>query len=389
MSRPDAPGVICARRTTIIRLTILLAALLSTSAFGADTTAAKLLDKAKLVQKRILAFDAHLDLPADYAGAAEDGKTQFDLPKAERGLLKGASFAVWLPIGPRTPEGYAKARADAQKKYELIKGIAENNPQRAAIAYSPADVERIATQGKFAVVISLLNAYSLGNDLGQLDEWYKRGVRILGYNHGGHNDWSDSSRPKPQFNDKPEEHGGLSELGKKGVARMNELGMLIDVSQLSTNAFKQVISLSKAPVVASHSAVKTLVDSPRNLNDEELELLKKNGGVLGVVAFSGYVRKAPVMPAGQKAPPATLAQYVDAIDYAVKKLGIDHVGISTEFNHGGGVEGFQDEGDGPNVTAELLRRRYSERDIAKLWGGNFLRVWGEAQKAAKSAPTTH
>ena len=351
-----------------------------------DAGDAKLLERANRIQARIVAFDSHLDLPFDYTGAAEDGKTQFDLPKVARGHLKGAALAVFVPQGPRTPAGYAKAREDAEKKYNLIKAVAEANPNRAAIAYSPGDVRRIAGQGKFAVVISLLNAYPLGSDLSQLDEWYKRGVRILGYTHAGHNDWADSSRPSAALKDKPEEHGGLSELGKRGVARLNELGMLIDVSQLTTPALKQVLSLTKAPVVASHSGIKAIVDVSRNLSDEELELIKKNGGVVQVVAFSNYLRKAPAAEGAAPAPPATVAQLADAVVYAVKKIGIDHVGIASDFNHGGGVEGWQNEGEGPNVTAELLRRGYSERDIAKLWGGNFLRVWAEAQRAGKSAP---
>jgi membrane dipeptidase len=363
--------------------TIALAVAVSLTA-GDDAADAKFIQKANEVQKRILAFDAHLDLPFDYQGGAEDGKSQFDLPKAARGQLKGGALAVWVPIGPRTPEGYAKGREDAEKKYQLIKAVAEDNPNRAAIAYTPDDVRRIAAQGKFAVVISMLDCYPLGSDLDQLDEWYKRGVRVLGYTQSGHNAWSDSSRPKDTMKDKPEEHGGLSDLGKKGVARLNELGVLIDVSQLSTSALKQVIDLSKAPVIATHSGIRALVDSPRNLTDEELELIKKNGGMLAVVAFGNYLRKRPVVEAGQPVPPATVAQFVDSIVYAVKRLGIDHVGISSEFNHGGGVAGWQNESEGQNVTAELLRRGYSEPEIAKLWGGNFLRVWGEAQKTGKS-----
>jgi membrane dipeptidase len=344
---------------------------------------AKLLQKANAIQQRIVAFDSHLDLPFDYAGAAEDGKTQFDLPKAARGHLKGAALAVFVPQGPRTPAGYAKAREDALKKLALIKSVAESNPTRAGLAYSPTDVRRLAAEGKFAVVISMLNAYSLGSDLNQLDEWYQRGVRILGYTHAGHNDWADSSRPSKALNDPLEEHHGLSELGKQGIARLNDLGVLIDVSQLTTPALKQVLSLTRAPVVASHSGIRAIVDATRNLTDEELELIRKNGGVVQVVAFSNYLRPAPVGGDSHAAQPATMTQYVDAIAYAVKKIGIDHVGIASDFNHGGGVAGWENESEGPNITAELLRRGYSERDIAKLWGGNFLRVWGEAQKARK------
>jgi len=362
------------RRLVPLALLVGLAAL-ATGGRAADD---QFLAQAKAIHKRILAFDTHLDLPFDYAGAAEDGKTQFDLPKVARGQLKGAALAVFVPQGPRTPEGYAKARSDAEKKYSLIKAVAEQNPDRAALAYTPDDVRRIAGQGKFAVVISLLNAYPLGSDLAQIDEWYRRGVRLFGYNHAGHNQWSDSSRPSAALKDGLAEHGGLSDLGKQGVARLNQLGMLIDASQLSTPAFQQLLSLTKAPVIASHSGVRALVDATRNLSDEELLLLKRNGGVIQVVAFGNYLRKA-----AENAPPATVAQLVDAIDYAVKKIGADHVGIASDFNHGGGVAGWQNEGEAQNVTAELLRRGYSERDIAKLWGGNFLRVWAEAQKVGK------
>jgi len=345
---------------------------------------ANLLARAKEIHSRIITFDSHLDLPFDYAGASADGKTQFDLPKTARGQLKGAAIAVFVPQGPRTSEGYAKARVDAEKKLALIKAIAAENPGRAAIASSPADVRRISAQGKFAVVISMLNVYPLGSEIGQLDEWYKRGVRILGYTHAGNNDWADSSRPSKPLNDKPGEHGGLSELGKQGVARLNDLGMLIDVSQLTTLALKQVLAVTRAPVAATHSGIRAIVDAPRNLSDEELELIKKNGGVVQVVAFSNYLRKAPeASEAGAPPAPATVAQLVDSISYAVKKIGIDHVGISSDFNHGGGVLGWQNEGEAQNVTVELLRRGFAERDIAKLWGGNFLRVWTQAQKAGR------
>src|SRR5580698_1748569 len=288
---------------------------------------AALLEKAKAIHKRIIAFDSHLDLPFDYAGAAEDGKTQFDLPKVVRGQLKGATLAVFVPQGPRTPEGYKKAREDADEKLALIKAVAEQNPKLAELAYSPADVRRITSEGKFAVVISLLNAYPLGSDLSQIDEWYRRGVRIFGYVHAGHNGWADSSRPNKKLGDAAEEHGGLSELGKQGVARLNQLGVLIDVSQLSSPAFKQVLSLTKAPVAATHSGIKSIVNVGRNLSDEELELIRKNGGVVQIVAFSNYLRAAPetATPAAETAtkakpaPPATVAQLVNAIDYAVKK----------------------------------------------------------------------
>jgi membrane dipeptidase len=344
---------------------------------------ASLLQRAKEIHKRIIAFDTHVDLPFDYPGASAETKTQIDLPKVERGQLKGAAIAMFVPMGPRTPEGHAKARDDADKKYALIKAIAGQNPERAALALSPEDVRRIAAQGKFAVVVSLLNAYPLGSDLTQIDEWYKRGVRVFGFVHAGHNDWADSSRPSQALGNSPQEHGGLSGLGKRGVARLNELGVVIDVSQLSSPAFQQVLTLTRAPVVATHSGVKGIIDNPRNLSDSELDLLKKNGGVVQIVAFSNYLRPLPDGVPAASAPRATVAQLVDAVQYAVGRIGIDHVGIASDFNHGGGVLGWDNEGESQNITVELLRRGYSEREIGKLWGGNFLRVWAEARKAAK------
>jgi membrane dipeptidase len=406
-----------------------------------DTAA--LVEQATQIHHRIVTFDSHVDIPFKYGEpgleASSDGTSQLDLPKAERGLLKGASVAVFVPQGPRTETGYAQARSDADTKYKLIRSIAEKNPARAELAYSPADVRRIAAQGKFAIVLSLLNAYPLVrprvpkpprnelgehdlpplvSDLDQINEWYNRGVRILGFVHAGHNDWADSSRPNPGLGDGAEESCGLSDLGKKAVRRLNDLGVLMDVSQLSTHALEHVLSLTKAPVAATHSAVQGLVETPRNLSDQELLLIKKNGGVVQVVAFSNYLRPLPAQYADQiaslqaefgfaggkpglalskakreeyseryhkivyAAPQATLAQFVDAIDYTVKRIGVDHVGISSDFNHGGGVIGWQNEGESVNVTVELLRRGYGESDIAKLWGENFLRVWQQAQDAA-------
>jgi len=383
------------------------------AAVAADDAA--LLAKAREIHQRIVAFDSHTDINLDYEGAAIDGKSQLDLPKVTRGGLKGAAIAIFVQQGPRTPEGFAKAKSDAEKKYALIKAIASQNPDKAGLAYSPADVRRIAGQGKFAVVMSILNAYPLEKDVHQIDSWYGRGVRILGFVHAGHNDWADSSRPNAGLGNKLNEHNGLSAIGVEGVKRMNELGMLIDVSQLSSPAFKQVLSLTKAPVAATHSGVKGIVENSRNLSDEELEMLKKNGGVIQIVAFSNYVRAIPKEVTDQqkalqaefgvegeagpaalsearrkeyternaailaKVPRGTVAQFVNTIDYAVKKIGVDHVGIASDFNHGGGVVGWDNEGEAVNVTVELLRRGYSEKDIGKLWGGNFLRVWAKAQ----------
>ncbi len=381
---------------------------------------AALEQKAKLIHRKILTFDSHVDVTTGLDASIE-GKSQIDLAKVERGHLNGAALAVFVPQAKRTPENYAKAKADAEAKYQTIIDIAKKNPSRAALAYSPADVQDLAKHGKFAVVVSFLNAFPLGQDLSQIDAWYDKGVRIFGFTHAGNNDWADSSRPNAGYGDKPDEAGGLTDLGKKAVAKLNEKGILIDVSQLSSKALNDTLALTKSPVAATHSAVKGIVDNTRNLSDDELRAIAQNGGVVQIVAFSNYLRPLPqgvqdkvkalrskyglvgsddtpqqAWPVERQkefsakwheitgaAPKATLAQFVDAIDYAVKVIGVDHVGIASDFNHGGGVVGWNDEGEAPNVTRELLRRGYTEPQIAKLWGGNFLRVWGQAQNVGK------
>lgn len=289
-------------------------------------------------------------------------------------------------------------------------------------------------EGKFAIVMSMLNAYPLGDDLSQLDKWAARGVRMFGFSYVGNNDWADSSRPLPFFNDTADALGGLSPLGKQAVERLNDLGVIIDVSQMSTKALEQVAALSRAPIVASHSAPRALVDIKRNLSDHEMQLIKDSGGVIQVVGFPAYLRPLSkptldklnalrarfdlqpldgldnaLMPGDpiiaiwpeqrfgeyasalygilEEEPKAGLKELVDAIDYTVKKVGIDHVGISSDFNDGGGVDGWKDVSEIRNVTAELITRGYSDADIAKLWGGNFLRAWGEVQKRAKPTAT--
>jgi membrane dipeptidase len=286
------------------------------------------------------------------------------------------------------------------------------------LALSAADVEAAAKAGKRAIIIGFLNAYPFGESLEPIDAYYRAGVRSFGFVHAGNNAYADSSRPsgEPKI-----EWGGLSPLGKAAVAKLNDLGVIIDVSQLTPDGLFQTLTLSRAPVVASHSGVKGVVDAPRNLSDAELDAIKANGGVVQVVAFGPYLvnpgpdfaaEVAPIraqfgLPAvyakssdGTEAlppekrtdyshainallPKATVKDLVDSIDYAVKRIGIDHVGLSSDFNHGGGVVGWANEGEAANVTAELVRHGYAEADIDKLWGGNYLRVFKAVEAKAK------
>ena len=374
-----------------------------------------------------IVFDPHLDLPKsaaapDWTGLA-DPTSQFDLKRARAGGLNAAAIALFVPQGARDAAALAEARRAFVLRDAAIHAIADRNPTLAALALSPADVRGIVASGRFSLVESLLNAWPLGDDLDGFDHWYARGVRIVGFVHAGHNQFADSSRPALALGDKPTEHAGLSPLGRAAVKRLNDLGVLIDVSQLSDAAFDQVLALSRAPVIATHSDVRGLVDNVRNLSDAQLAALKAKDGVIAINAFGAYLRaRSPatlnavadlqhqyglspaggvVLPPEQQADydrryheivgreiPASVGDLVNALDYAVKRVGIDHVGLSSDFNHGGGVTGWSDVAQTANVTAELKRRGYTPDQIAKVWGGNVLRVWQAAIDArdAKYSP---
>ena len=394
------------------------------------------------LQERILSFDSHITVPLDFGTegteADKDGRRQFDLVKAGRGRMSGAALSIlaWPEIwaGPNAPHrptpGFVEeARHQQDIRYRIIQSLVRDFPNQVAIAYTPADFRRIASEGKLAIVISLLNAYTMGDDLTRLDQWTARGMRLFGFSYVANNHWADSSRPLPFFNDTRDALGGLSPIGKQAVKRLNDLGVVIDVSQMSTLALNDVAALTRAPVVASHSAPRGLVDIPRNLSDKELQTIKATGGVVQVVGFSTYLKplsqpsidklnelrkrfdlpplqglENALMPGdavisiwsesrfGEYAsalydiidaePKASLKDYGDAIDYVVKKIGIDHVGIGSDFNEGGGVEGWMNVGENRNVTAELIQRGYSDSDIAKLWGENYLRVWEKVEQLA-------
>jgi|EP00456_Euglypha_rotunda_P007832 microsomal dipeptidase-like Zn-dependent dipeptidase len=366
-----------------------------------------------------LPLDAHIDLDADFdpLKADQDGKGQFDLAKAKAGGLRGAAIAIFAPQGGDTAEALGQAQTIANRKYEAITGIAKALPERAEIALTPADYLRITRAGKFAIIESIVNGGAFVTGPADVDPWVARGVRIFGFVHAGHNGLADSSRPALVRGEDVSRHGGLSDAGKAVLSRLNKLGVLVDVSQLSDAAFDDVLALSTAPVIASHSDVRAIVDNGRNLSDAQLDRLKAKGGVVAINAFSAYLRPRdpafakritalqreyglagdikPVLSSQKAAeydrryhelratePRANIKKLIDAVDYTVKRIGIDHVALSSDFNHGGGIDGWQDESQARAVTNELTRRGYDAAAIAKLWSGNVLRIWGEAQKRA-------
>jgi membrane dipeptidase len=320
------------------------------------------------------------------------------------GGLDVAFFIVHVPQGPLTPAGYADAYRQAIAKFDAIHRLTEQiAPKAIGLALSPADVTRIAQSGRKVAVIGIENGYPVGTDVARVQEFYQRGGRYMSLAHTGHNQLADSHTGEVT---KDAPNNGIGSLGREVLAEMNRLGMMVDLSHLSKAAAMHAIALSKAPVIASHSAVRALVDHNRNLDDEQLLALKKNGGVVQVVAYAGYLKagarsgRTPIRNAvasGALAPcpieaPATkplsvegragLKEFVDHIDHAVKLIGINHVGISSDFDGGGGIEGWDSAADTANVTIELVRRGYREEEVAQLWGGNLLRVWREVERVA-------
>jgi membrane dipeptidase len=224
------------------------------------------------------------------------------------------------------------------------------------------------------------NGHAIGETLDHLDAFRALGARYMTLTHNGHNALADSSVPRRDLGDGPTLHGGLSDLGREAIGRMNRLGMMVDVSHTSKAAMLQAIAASSTPVMATHSSIRALCDHPRNLDDEQLDALAESGGVVQVTLVSFFLK------AGKKESEVTLDDFLDHIDYAVQRVGIAHVGIGSDFDGGGGVVGWRDAGESANVTAELMRRGYDQPAIAALWGGNFLRLMRLAEETSQWQP---
>lgn len=404
------------------------------------TDEAKLIEKAKKIHAKVITLDTHNDINAanftDAVNYTQNLPTQVNIPKMKQGGLDVSWMIVYTGQGELNEEGYKKAYANAIDKFEAIHRLTEKiAPQQIGLALTSADVRRLHKEGKLIAMIGVENAYPIGTDLTRIKDFADRGARYMSLAHNGHSQLADSNTGEK---DNVWLNNGLSELGKKAIYEMNKWGIMVDISHPSKQANIQAIQLSKAPVIASHSGARALCDHSRNLDDEQLELIKKNGGVVQAVAFRSYVSKdksdlrakmsteimkeladkenfkmlerADVMKLSETeradymtkatafrtkirpivserlkttAPDVNVQDFVNHIDYLVKKIGIDHVGISSDFDGGGGIEGWDDASETFNVTLELVRRGYTEQQIAKLWSGNLLRVLDEVQKVAK------
>ena len=393
---------------------------------------AALMVRAKAIHASALTLDAHADIeipgkPSSYVGS--DGLSKVAPQKMRTGGLDAVVMAIAVGPMPRNAEGYAAAKAIAQTKLEAVKALADDKTNNSTIALNSDELITAHKEGKSALVLGFQNALILGTELDGINTLFNSGVRVFALTHMGHNDFADSSRTlfdgDTGTREPDAEHGGLSALGKAAVERINALGGIMDISQLSTEAALQVIELSIAPVIASHSNVRALTSVSRNLSNKEIDRIGETGGVIHVAPFRGYlfnssdpdmdsniraVRKESGIDEDYLYPfelyweiddidlkkdfltrisallgPIGLNEMVDHIDYIAKRIGVDHVGIGTDFNHGSGIEGFDDASEALNVTVELLKRGYSEEDIKKIWGGNFIRVWQAAE--SKSGKT--
>ena len=395
---------------------------------------------AKQIHKSVITIDTHDDIDlrnfTKEKNYTQKLPNQVNIPKMVNGGLDVAWFVVYTGQDSLNTKGYEKAYKNAISKFDAIHRLTkEYAPDQIELALTSADVKRIHASGKKVAMIGVENAYPIGTDISIIEKFYNLGARYISLAHQGHSQFCDSNT-----GEKDNEwlyDNGLSELGIEAVKEMNRLGIMIDVSHPSKGAFMEMIKLTKAPLIASHSSARALCNHSRNLDDEQLLLLKKNGGVVQTVAFGGYLniaktdasRKArkeildqiasdnnftilnwsdrqklnneelanyntkyneiktiaqpKINEAVKKSPPVDVSDFVNHIDYMVKLIGINHVGISSDFDGGGGIKGWNDASETLNVTKELVKRGYNQNEIAKLWGLNLLRVLDEVQAIAK------
>ena len=391
------------------------------------------------IHNKIITIDTHDDIDVnnftDSLNYTSDTETQVNLPKMIKGGLDVSWFIVYTGQGDLTPEGYKKASDNAEAKFDAIDRLVNKYaPDQIELARSAADVRRIWKSGKKVAMIGVENAYPMGLDTANMKRYYDRGARYVSLAHNGHSQFADSNTGEK---DSIWLYDGLSDLGRQMVDKMNYYGIMIDLSHPSKKANLEMLALSKAPVIASHSSARALCNHSRNLDDEQLLAIKKNGGVVQTVALGSYLnaekvksfntlrdsvyketasqlgiemismRKLRGLPLSEIskyrasykkvvdasknaieaikkiAPPVSVVDFVNHIDYLVKIMGINHVGISSDFDGGGGIEGWSDASETLNVTKELVSRGYSEKEIKKIWGDNLLRVMEEVEGVSK------
>lgn len=378
------------------------------------------------IHERLMVLDSHLDTPANLSKPDFDimadnpsviGEVQVDLPKMTRGGLDGGFWVIFTPQGPLTDEAYEAALQGAAARQDEILAMVAAHPESFELAYTADDAERITASGKRVVLQSIENSYPLTLDISNLQTFYDKGVRMVGLIHFRDNQFGGSATDFTSPDSK-----GLTDLGKELVREANRLGMVVDGSHSSDASVKDMIEISTTPVILTHTGLKSVYDHPRNISDEFLKEIAAQGGVIQINAYSGYLEQLEDTPErraaleGLKAefegvdpfsaddetkarymarmteineefPPArsTFEKFMEHMLRALELVGPDHVGMGADWDGGGGVTGMEDVSFLPKVTERLLAEGYTEEDLAKIWGGNLMRVLRQAE-AAKEAP---
>ena len=407
--------------TTVILLALLFSACRRT---GVGVSPQDLELKAREIHKKIVTVDTHCDTammllrgnwnPAERHDPASPGSGKIDLPRMQEGGLDAEFFAAFVGQGPRTEVGYAQARKRTEEMIRAVRKMVEDNSSLIGLALSPEEAYSLKKQGRLAAFLGIENGYAIGRDPGLIKYFYDLGVRYITLCHSSDNDICDSSTDRAEPEDR-----GLSDFGRQVVQECNRVGMIVDISHASDRSFYDVLKVSRAPVIASHSCARAVCDNPRNLTDDMIRSLAARGGVVQICFLSAYVKKPQPNPERDKALAefrakygnwrniqdedqrrkimeemqelnrrypadlATVRDLVDHIDHVVRLVGVDYVGIGTDFDGGGGVSGCNDVSQMMNVTVELLRRGYSQKDIEKIWGKNFFRVFNEVRSVAR------
>ncbi|NOU16379.1 MAG: membrane dipeptidase [Bacteroidales bacterium] len=410
------------RKIQIVTLVLCLGILFSCNNGHNKPTEAELIEHAVELHKKMVTIDTHNDTPMnfirrgfDFSGEKNTARgSRVDLLRMEKGGLDAAFFAVFISQGECTPDKYEKVNKRALEILDAVHTQVAHFPNRASIATDSYDIYKLKNEGKRAIYIGIENGYPIGTDISLLKKYYDLGARYVTLCHTRNNQICTSSTDPDTLN-----KNGLSEFGREVVKEMNRLGMIVDVSHISDKSFYDVLELSSAPVIASHSCSRAICNNPRNLSDEMLLKLAAKGGVVQMCILSDYVKKIEKTPKRDSARMAlrkkynnfqdltaqqdslasiewheieekypqklaTVSDVVDHIDYMVKVMGIEHVGIGTDLDGGGGVDGCKDASQMMNITVELIRRGYSDEDIKKIWGENFLKVFREVQSFSKN-----
>lgn len=450
-SAPSAAPAVSSVRAGLTRGLLLASFMLAASTLAVSTLAVStlaaqptgsddpaLVARARAIHDRVMTLDTHVDIrPANFTSTAPNyaqklPRTQVDVAKMEEGGLDAVFLIVYVGQSPQlNPTGFAAAKASALEKFAAVQRLADSlAPTRVGLALTAAEARAIHASGRKVVFIGIENGFPVGSDISNVKLFHDLGGRYMSLAHNGHSQLSDSNTGE---RDNVWLHNGLSPLGRQVIAEMNRVGIMIDISHPSKQSMLQTVALSKAPIIASHSGVRSICGHSRNLDDEQLDAMKANGGVIQLVAFNSYVKCDVAKNAARQAaiaalreeygvrgannreisaaisalpeakrnaylaaqeditarrypadPAATVKDFVDHIDYVVQRIGIDHAGISSDFDGGGGVDGWRDATETFNVTLEMVRRGYTESQIEQIWSGNLLRVLERVEAVAKA-----